>query len=95
MFWTKSTFLLVKRTGNHFLAANKILLSSKTIFCHQQKNNLYGQMDGTLKKLLAAALTLCSSSQYHVVVFVLVLVLVVVVPKLLSKFEIFGFLRVL
>ena len=33
---------------------------------------------------LAAALAACSSSQYHVLV----------VPKLLSKFEFFGFLRV-
>ena len=37
----------------------------------------------------------CSSSQYHVVVVVVVLVLVLVVPELLSKFETFGFLRVL
>ena len=40
---------------------------------------------------LATALAACSSSQYHVVV---VVVVVVVVPKLLSEFEFFGFLRV-
>ena len=39
---------------------------------------------------LAATLVACCSSQYHV----FVLVVLVVVPKLLSKFEFFGFLRV-
>ena len=43
------------------------------------------------KRFLAAALAVCSSSQYHVVVPVVV----VVVPELLSEFEIFGFLKVL
>ena len=55
--------------------------------------SLWPVLENSVPKLghefLAAALAACSSGQYHVV-----LVLVVLVPKLLSEFEFFGFLRV-